>query len=165
MQIVATLCEKTAGQLLAFAQWIRNQSNGVAAPFAFDPTFVGGRWEVRNPNRLPSPHWGPADLRWVPILLRSGEVRITGEENKNRLAGKTLLGVEAFWRCWQNRHLIPEELKDKIIFFDGDEEEVLLSPSGAPYSLYLYWIGDEWRWYCRWLGRGRNADCVSACAS
>ncbi|MFZ2555966.1 MAG: hypothetical protein WAX57_03940, partial [Minisyncoccia bacterium] len=94
--------------------------------------------------------------------LKNDESYIIGYETKKRLAGQSLLGVEAFWQCWNDRDSIPAELRDKTIFFDGD---VLQSPDGNRCSLYLSWDGDEWRWHYRWLDSNRYSDFVSACAS
>lgn len=163
--MLTALRKSVAAGLVSVAKRIEPATADLA-PFAFDPAFVGNGWEVRNPNSLPS-DWSPRDLKWVATPLHSGETSITGAENKTRLAdaGIHLRGVEAFSRCWKNRRLIPEELKDKLVFFDGDGEEVLLSPRGFPFSLYLCWYGDEWFWNYRWLDDGRGARCVSASAS
>ena len=46
---------------------------------------------------------------------------------RDYVTDKNLLGVEAFWLCWNNQDQIFEELKSKSILFDGD---VLRDPSG-----------------------------------
>lgn len=163
--MLSTLRNGVASALVAVANRIRPATADLSVS-AFEPAFIGEGWEVKNPNPLPA-NWSPRDLKWAATPLCPGETSITGAENKKRLAdaGVHLRGIEAFWRCWQNRHLIPEELKDKIIFFDGEGDEMLRRPSGRRYSLCLYWRGGGWRWSYGWLGFGRRARYVSACAS
>ncbi len=129
----------------------------------FNPTtFIGKGWEVVGGRKLLHEGFDPAKLRVVSTPLKKGESSITGDEAKERLIDQSLAGVEAFWRCWNDRDNLPKELRGKIILFDGDE---LRDPGGDRYSLCLDWVGGRWGWDCYWLDDVRGAGCVSALAS
>jgi hypothetical protein len=128
----------------------------------FNPgVFVGKDWSIAEDREGLPETWDPAKTVLVSSL-RKGETSITGEKTHERLSGDKSLGARAFLHFWTHKEEIPEEWKGKIVFFDATS---LLSPDGKPYSLYLCWGGDRWHWHYRWLGRGRDAECVSACAS
>ncbi|NBV76639.1 hypothetical protein EBR66_00515 [bacterium] len=127
----------------------------------FNPaTFIGKNWDIIGEHKSLPEGWNPSLLKTV-CPLKKCESYLNGNEWKKRLEGTSLLGVEAFWLCWNNQEQIPAELKDKIIFFDGDE---LRGPDDDRYSLCLNWHGGRWDWSFDWLGDSRNASYVSACA-
>ena len=132
-------------------------------PGRFDPAaFSGKGWEVVGERKALPEGFEPTKLTVIATPLKKGESHITGDEAKNRFAGESLAGVEAFWRCWNDRDNLPTELRGKIILFDGDE---LRDPRGDRYALYLNWLGGQWDWNCFWLGSYRGAGYVSALAS
>lgn len=129
----------------------------------FNPTtFIGKGWEVVGERKPLHEGFDPSKLKVVATPLKEGESSITGDEAKKRLTDHPLAGVEVFWQCWNNRDLLPKELRDKIIFFDGDE---LRNPDDNRCSLCLHWSIHRWRWFHRWQGFNRCADYVSALAS
>lgn len=132
-------------------------------PGLFNPaTFIDKGWEVAGERKAVPDGFDPVKLKVVATPLKQGESYITGLEAKTRLVGQPLAGVEAFWRCWNDRDNLPKELRSKIILFDGDE---LRHPHGHRSSLYLHWLGGEWHWHYYWLDYDRHARCVSALAS
>ncbi len=132
-------------------------------PGLFDPaTFIGKGWKIIGDRKALSKSFDPRKLRVVPTPLKKGESYISGDEAKKRLAGEPLAGVEAFWKCWNDRDNLPVELRGKIILFDGDE---LRSPLDGRCSLSLSWDGEMWRWGYGWLGNDRDGGFVYALAS
>jgi hypothetical protein len=140
-------------------RFARREEPFVASTFDL-AAFMSPGWEMVG-NRKPIPAWNPAMLKGVSAL-NNGEEIISGYESKNRLKDESLLGVEAFWLCWNNTDQIPSELKGKMILFDGEE---LRSPSGHPCSLYLMW--DKGGWGCGEvpLSFVRDSRHLSACGS
>ena len=129
---------------------------------SFDPaTFVGKGWSIVGERKVLHEAWNPKQLVGISALMPS-ENYIDGNKWKKRLADNPLLGVEAFWACWNNQDQIPEELKSKIILFDGD---VLQGPGGFRCSLCLGWDGDRWDWNSYWLDSSRGSGDVSATAN
>jgi hypothetical protein len=134
--------------------------NGISsAAGAFDSVnFIGKGWSIVGERKKLPEGWSPKQLVGISAL-KSAEDYIDGHEWKKRLVDKPLLGVEAFWLCWNNLDQIHEELKSKVIFFDGD---VLRDSDGNRCSLCLSWYGKRWDWDCGWLGDDRSDRCVSA---
>jgi hypothetical protein len=50
----------------------------------------------------------------------------------------------------ENRHFIPEEWKEKAVFFWGT---IYRDSDGRLIVRYLYWDDGVWRWGCSWLVR------------
>jgi hypothetical protein len=128
----------------------------------FDPaTFIGKGWRfagVGTPAKIRS----TADVQKVTLLsaLRSGEKVITGEETLRRLISWITLGAEDFHFIWTHQEVIPEGWKRVgAVFFDAD---LLLSPDGYRYTLFLYWDGEGWVWAVVWLDVGRGSGRPSA---
>lgn len=96
------------------------------------------------------------------LTLRPGENRISGHENLKRLkaTGKTLLDVRVLEELLKNSHLIPEEWKNGITFFWGT---IFFGSDGGPCVVDLYWGGDRWCWYDRWLNDDWCSDAPAAC--
>ena len=130
------------------------------SPDSFDPvTVINDGWKVVGERKLLPAGFDPSRLKVVPTPLKQGEIGITGDETKKRLADQPLGGVEAYWRCWNDRDNLPSDLRDNIIYFDGDE---LRSTSGNHCSLYLYWGCSGWSWDYNLLCSVRHSKCVSA---
>jgi hypothetical protein len=99
--------------------------------------------------------------------LKKNETYTTGEERIKRLASanRVRLDLGVFKTLWNNKALIPASWKEKTggnttyIFFDG---QVLRSPLGRRYTLYLYWYDGKWYWDVRWLDNIRYASNPSA---
>lgn len=105
----------------------------------------------------------------LDATLNAGETYITSEERIHRLVAKDAIKMDTkiFQTLWENQKMIPERLKEKTngnttyVFVDGT---TLRSPGGNRCSLCFYWHADvrEWCWDCRWLGRDRGVDRLSA---
>ena len=182
-QVAGELYESITGQLFEIGRQLR-QPNG----YPFDPIvlksslqdLIEGRFNTSsrfphfNPAAFIGKDWTVAEDReglpetWDPMQtilispLRKGESSVTGEKTIERLKGDKPLGVRAFLYFWNHQNEIPEEWKEKLVFFDAT---VLRRPSGYRFTLYLCWSGDRWRWRYGWLADGRLASALSACAS
>jgi hypothetical protein len=137
----------------------------------FNPAkFIGQGWSIiADETDTYSTQLTELDFTKVQqvTMLKDSETYIKGEERLRRLkeSGNIRLDADIFLTLWENQHLIPEGWKEKVngntryIFFDGT---VLRGPDGHRYVLYLYWDDDAWYWLVRWLGRGWDADGLSA---
>ncbi len=104
---------------------------------------------------------------FLEVHLKKSETSTTGEERLKRLiaTNRVRLDLGVFKTLWDNKALIPASWKEKTggnttyIFFDG---QILRSPDGRRYTLYLYWDGGEWRWLVYWLDISRHANDPSA---
>lgn len=129
----------------------------------FDPAkFIGKGWSIAEQDER-SLVLSEVNLRNIRLetMLKDGEGSVQGEEKLRRLkkSGHIRLDAKVFYALWENKSLIPESWKGKTIYFDGT---ILQNPDGNRYVLYLFWSGDEWRWYCLWLKRGWYGDNPSA---
>lgn len=124
----------------------------------FKPTeFIGKGWTVIEEDKR-SLALTEVDLSkiYLKTCLKKDEFQIKGKERLKRLkkAGYIRLDAKIFQTLLENKHLIPETLKEKIdgniplIFFDGT---ILRSPNGTRYVLSLYWDGAQWDWPGRWF--------------
>lgn len=124
----------------------------------FDPdTFVGPDYKVVGERKKLPKDWTPAKLRGI-CPVQKDESHIKGDEWRRRLIGKNLLGVEAFCLCWNNLHLIPEELNGLGILFEGD---VLQGQDGRLYCLALD-CGVDLSWSLQMANAANYDEWVSA---
>jgi len=105
----------------------------------------------------------------LDAALNAGENSITGEERLRRLKERNAVRMDAaiFQALWNNKHMIPERLKEKTngnttyVFVDGT---TLRGPGGDRYSLYFCWDAGlrGWFWDFYWQGYDRDVDNPSA---
>ncbi|PIP34473.1 hypothetical protein COY54_00555 [Candidatus Falkowbacteria bacterium CG_4_10_14_0_8_um_filter_41_36] len=87
---------------------------------------------------------------------------IKGDELRQELEGQRVLNVNVLDCLLAHPDLIPEEWKEKYIFFFGT---IYRNSRGNLFVRYLRWNGSEWIWICLWLVSGFPANCFSAVAS
>ena len=90
---------------------------------------------------------------------------IIGNDLRKELCRKPVLNANVLDYLLKNPHLIPEEWKDKYVFFWGT---VYRYSNGLLYVRYLYFRGGRWGWGCYWLDddwHGRNPAAVAAAAT
>ena len=76
---------------------------------------------------------------------------IGGNKLRKKLAGKPVLNANVLDYLLAHPHLIPEEWKDKYVFFWGT---IYRYSGGGLCVRYLGGDGDEWGWSCGWLDCG-----------
>ncbi len=135
----------------------------------FDPiNFIGIDWNIIEEDKR-SLALSEVDLSQVRFetMLRSCEIKITGEEKLKRLKASRNIRLDAkiFQTLWENQHCIPQSWKEKVngniryIFFDGT---VIRNRHCVHCVLCLYWDGGRWYREHHWLGRDRHAPSSSA---
>ena len=95
-------------------------------------------------------------------MRQHGNEHIAGRELRKELAKKPVLNANVLDYLLANPHLIPEEWKDKYIFFWGT---VYRSRGGSLFVRCLYWCDGWYESYCVLdLGcwRGKNPAVVRA---
>ena len=130
----------------------------------FDPaTFIGEGWSlIPEEQDKRSTALKEVDMSKVEFVtcLEPGETSITGEEKLERLKKKNCirLGATVFAGPWQDYQVngkdsVLEHLyQEKGITYMDFPGDVLLSPVGDRYVLYLYRDGDgSWGWDYYWL--------------
>lgn len=129
----------------------------------FDPAgFLGKDWSIEEEDER-SLALQEIDLSQVQlvIMLTKRESVVKGEEKLRRLkeAGYVRLDAKIFQELWENQEFIPEDWKEKVVYFDGT---VFQSPVGGRCVLDLYWSGSCWNWNYNWLENDWNANKPSA---
>ena len=112
-------------------------------------------WKIDYDNGLKSFDLSDVILHLEPAQKES---YLNGEILAERLQDKCL-NAAALWYLLDNPEKIPEDWKNKYVYFWGT---ILRDPSGDRYVLYLCFSGGEWDWRCSWLGSGWNARSLSA---
>ena len=103
--------------------------------------------------------WNSTEVEpFLSELQRDGKIS-GGHDLRKELAGKSVLNANVLDYLLVHKHLIPEEWKDKAVFFWGT---IYRYSDGNLYVRYLCWSGGRWHWSCRWLGRGWDADYPAA---
>jgi hypothetical protein len=130
--------------------------------------FIGPGWTIEEQDER-ALVLAEVDLNKIRLdtCLNQGEVYITGEQKLRRLkqAGQIRLDAKVFQTLWQNRHSIPESLKEltngntTFVCFDGT---VLRDPGDNRSVLCLWWQSGEWDWRCSWLDDDWFVDNPSA---
>lgn len=110
-----------------------------------DP-FVPEGWEIAEHIRGGHLKWDPSQIE---LYLDNGQLRgknLEGNNLRQKLSGKKVINVCVLDFLLAHPELIPEEWKEKIIFFWAT---VYRQSDGDLCVRYLYWDGDRWRWnYC-----------------
>lgn len=115
-----------------------------------DP-FVPDGWSVEEHQKSGTFKWNAAN---VALHLDKGQKNgkyIEGNKLRKELAGKPVLNANVLDYLLAHPHLIPEEWKDKAVFFWGT---IYRYRGGLLYVRYLGWDGDGWRWFAIWLDYG-----------
>lgn len=127
----------------------------------FDPAiFLSKRTSVKEQDKR-ALAIAEVDLNNVRLetMLTPGETSVNGEEKLKRLEKAGYIGLDAkvFQTLWENQSLIPEEWKEKtdgkttFILFNGT---VLEHYGGDDFIMGLYWSGDNWCWFIKYLKNG-----------
>ncbi|MDP3645911.1 MAG: hypothetical protein Q8R25_02390 [bacterium] len=112
-----------------------------------DP-FIPNGWKVEEHQKGGQFKW---DAAKIALYLSEPQKRgrgIEGNKLRNALKGQPVFNANLLDYLLKNPHLIPEEWKDKYIFFWGT---IYRGSGGYLYVRYLYWYGGRWYWSNRWL--------------
>ncbi len=120
------------------------------------PVFIPEGWSVLpDSEQLPNRVLGQVkfDPSKVKLHLDEGQKegkRIQGNELRKKLVNEPVYTAHIldYLLKPENQHLIPEEWKDKVIFFWGT---IYRASYGSLSVRSLNWHGDRWRWDYFWL--------------
>jgi len=115
--------------------------------------FVPDGWSVEEHQKGGAYKWDK-DAQKNALYLSKGQAGgkcIGGNKLRRELASQPVLNANAFDYLLANPHLIPEEWKDKCVFFWGT---VYRRRDGRLCVRCLYWLGGGWIWGSSWLDRG-----------
>ena len=129
-----------------------------------DP-FLPNGWTVESHQKGGQFVFDPAKVTLHLSKKQQSGGAIVGNDLRKELRRKPVLNANVLDYLLKNPHLIPEEWKDKYVFFWGT---VYRYSNGLLYVRYLYFRGGRWGWGCYWLDddwHGRNPAAVAAAAS
>ena len=115
--------------------------------------YIPNGWEVRPEDQLLNTVKG--QLEWDPTKIalylsesqKNGKV-IKGEKLRKELGNQPILNANVLDFLLAHPDLIPEEWKDKAVFFWGTTYR---GSDGGLCVRCLTWHGSRWLWHCRWL--------------
>jgi len=112
-----------------------------------DP-MVPENWSVEEHIKGGQLRWNPDEVNLYLCDEQKGG-SIQGKKLRKKLKDNPVLNANVLDYLLANPQLIPEEWKDKAIFFWGT---VYRSSDGSLFVRYLGWGGGGWGWGCGWLG-------------
>lgn len=114
-----------------------------------DP-FVPDGWEVVEHHKGGQFKWNKEaqkDALYLSAAQKNGSIE--GNKLRKELVGKPVLNANALDDLLANPHLIPEEWKDKYVFFWGTVYRI---SDGDLFVRFLYWDVGGWYSSSSWLG-------------
>lgn len=151
------------GGLEMAKRFLRNELEIVATKRIIDCDtlpFIPDDWEIVEHRKGGKLEWNPEKVSlYLSKIQKTG--RIGGNELRNELTKKPVLNACVLDYLLANPHLIPDEWKDKNVFFWGT---VYRSRNGYLYVRYLFWCGGKWYWSTHWLDGGWDSDCPAVCS-
>ena len=110
--------------------------------------FCPEEWSVEEHTKGAQLEW---DLAKIDLYLCKEQEKgwIEGNKLRKKLKNQPALNANVLDYLLANRHLIPEEWKNKYVFFWGT---IYRDSYGNLYVRSLNWYGSEWLWYFNWLG-------------
>ena len=123
-----------------------------------DP-FVPEGWAVESHKKGGLFKWDASKVRLHLSKNQKGDKCIQGHKLREELANESVLNANILDYLLVYPELIPEEWKDKYVFFWGT---VYRSSGGDLCVPCLLWLGRRWHWFCYWLGG--SFDCLSPAA-
>ncbi len=117
--------------------------------------FVPDGWSVEKHNKGGQFQWDGAKVKlYLARGQKNGKV-IEGNKLRNKLrkelAKKHVFNANLLDYLLAHPHLIPEEWKEKAVFFWGT---IYRDRGGGLYVRCLFWSGDGWNRDFGWLDRG-----------
>ena len=109
--------------------------------------YVPNNWKVEEHIKGGELRWNPDEVELYLCDKQKGGT-IEGNELRKLLKGKPVLNANVLDYLLANPQLIPEEWKDKAVFFWGT---IYRNSHGLLYVRFLYWLDDRWFWNSDWL--------------
>lgn len=118
-----------------------------AEPFL--PEILPERWEVESHKKGGSLEWNPTKVRLHLSPSQQGGKCIKGNRLRKELENEPVLNANVLDFLIKHPELIPEEWKDKCVFFWGT---IYRNSGGLLYVRFLDWDGGRWYWSYGCLG-------------
>ncbi|MCX6765628.1 MAG: hypothetical protein NT136_01545 [Candidatus Moranbacteria bacterium] len=112
-----------------------------------DP-FVPSGWNVIRHKKGRQLKWDPTEISLYLSKKQRDRKVIEGNILHKELEKMPVLNANVLDYLLANPHLIPEEWKDKYVFFWGT---IYRDSTGYLSVRYLDWHGGRWHWHGRWL--------------
>jgi len=109
--------------------------------------FIPNGWSVEEHKKGGMFKFNPEKIS-LYLSKKQKKGSIEGNDLRKELANQPTLNANVLDYLLAHPELIPEEWKDKYIFFWGT---IYRYSDGSLGVRYLYWNGSEWDWYCVWL--------------
>lgn len=161
----------TADDITKLGQWpqlpqIRDLINGraqIAYPQHLidcdaDP-FVPDGWTVESHAKGGQIVFDRTKIKLYLSKAQEKGKTVEGNKLRKELVGQPVLNANVLDYMLAHSELIPDEWKDKAIFFWGT---IYRSSGGRLCVRYLRWIGGGWYWRDYWLDRAWDADYPAA---
>ena len=148
-QLIDAACE--ADKLGQFKQVLLGYATITVVEHAIDcdvQPYTPDGWSVEDHQKGGVWKW---DVSQVELYLADSQKNgksIPGHELRKDLAKKPVMNANVLDYLLANPHLIPEEWKDKSVFFWGT---IYRNAVGDLCVRSLYWGGGTWYWVYRWL--------------
>jgi hypothetical protein len=111
--------------------------------------FIPQGWTVESHQRSGQFKLGRKSVTfYLSEQQKKGSV-ISGHEFLKELSGKAVLNANVLDELLKHPEIIPEEWKDKNVFFWGT---IYRRSRGDLCVLHLFWSGSAWRWFFSGLG-------------
>lgn len=112
-----------------------------------DP-FVPEDWELERHHKGGQLTWDACKLELYLSQRQEDRKDVEGSVLREELAAMPLYNANMLDYLLRNPHRIPEEYKDKYVFFWG----TIYRRAGRLVVRYLCWRDGQWNWGYYWLG-------------
>jgi len=113
-----------------------------------DPVFLE-KWSIEEHKKNGQIEWDASKVvLYLSEVQKEGDGLITGNDLHAKLAQQSVFNACILDYLLAHPELIPEEWKDKCVFFWGT---IYRDARGSLCVRCLCWSDDEWRWYSRGL--------------
>jgi hypothetical protein len=136
-------------QAIAVRHWKGGKSAKPVIDCDCDPLIPGGGWAVEEHVKGGQLEFDPSQIELYLDESQKNGKSVVGNKLRELLAGKPTLNANVLDYLLANPELIPEEWKDKFIFFWGTIYRI---SDGSLCVRCLYWNDDRWDWSYVWLG-------------
>ena len=126
-----------------------------------DP-FIPEGWTIEEHKKGGMFKFNPRDISLYLSKKQQKGNSIEGNKLRKELADQPVLNVNVLDGLLKHQELIPEEWKDKCIFFWGT---IYRCSDGNLFVRCLYWYGSRWYWLYSWLGSDFYSGNPAAIAS
>lgn len=112
-----------------------------------DP-FLPEGWKVESHQKGGMLAWSPRKVKLFFALQQKGDSHIEGSKLQEELARECVMNANLLDYLLANPELIPEEWRDKVVFFWGT---IYRDSSNNLCVRDLCFCEGKWAWHCGWL--------------